>query len=96
MPCAQDAQERRLCRDARMPRAQDAQERRLCRDARMPRAQDAQERRLCRDARMPRAQAELANLMEAANQVCAENCRKIPTLFFLKQNAAAMTRALFF
>ena len=98
MPCAQDAQERRLCRDARMPCAQDAQERRLCRDARMPRAQDAQERRLCRDARMPCAQAELANLMEAANQVCAENCRKIPTLIFLKRNAAtaaAMTRAVF-
>jgi len=39
--------------------------------------------------------AELANLIEAANKVCGENFRKIPTLVLLKQNAAAgaaMTR----
>jgi len=44
------------------------------------------------------SEAELANLMEAANQVCAVNCRKIPTLLLLKQNAAAaaaMTRGFF-
>ena len=33
--------------------------------------------------------AESATLIEAANKVCGENFRKIPTLVLLKQNAAA-------
>ena len=32
--------------------------------------------------------AELENLIEAANLVCGENCRKSPALVLLKQKAA--------
>ena len=42
--------------------------------------------------------AESATLIEAANKVCGENFRKIPTLVLLKQNAAAgaaMARGFF-